>query len=177
MKFPGLNINSLPGSYQISAASVEIRDLMCEGEELGVYCYVFTGNTWSESTATWTSVNAESYGILLSSKVISYENGANQATAHRYSFNILNAVRGWKNGTYNINKGILFKAANSVENGSIYNYKTISSYNRTSYRPSLSVTYRNISNVATIQGSTYTSYNRTLSANYSHRVAFTPSVS
>ena len=60
MKFPGLNINSLPGSYQISAASVEIRDLMCEGEELGVYCYVFTGNTWSESTATWTSVNAES---------------------------------------------------------------------------------------------------------------------
>lgn len=176
MRFPGLNMNDLPGSYQISAASVEIRDLMCEGDELPVYCYVFTGNTWAEGTANWTNVNADSFGTYLSSKTISYGNGVEQPVSHRYSFNILSAVRGWKNGTYNKNKGIIFKAPASVEDGTTYNCKTIASYNRTSYKPSLSVTYRNTSNVSSISGSTYTT-SRTLTANYAYRFAFTPSVS
>lgn len=173
MKFPGLNMNNLPGSYQISAASVEIRDLMCEATEMTVNCNVFTGNTWSESTANWSNVNADSYGTFLSTKTISYAYGVQQPIEHRYSFNILTAVRGWKNGSYDKNKGIIFKALDSVENGSTYIWKTISSFNRISYSPSLSVTYRNISNVASIYSSTYTT-SQTLNENYAYRFAFTP---
>lgn len=176
MKFPGLNMNSLPGSWQISAASVEIRDLMCEGTGMTVNCNVFDGNTWTESTANWTNVNADSYSTFLSSKTISYANGVQQPIEHRYSFNILPAVRGWKNGTYDKNKGIIFRAPVAVENGSTYIWKTMSSFNRISYSPSLSVTYRNLSNVASINGSSY-STSQTLNSNYAYRFAFTPSVS
>ena len=40
---------------------------MCEDEAMMVYCYVFTGNSWTESTANWSNVNPDSYTTLLSS--------------------------------------------------------------------------------------------------------------
>lgn len=141
MKFPGLDVSSLPSAEFITNATVEIRDLMCEDEPLLVHCYVFTGNSWSESTANWSNVDANNYGSALSANTISYNNGANLPIHHRYSFNILSAVQGWKQGTYSIDKGILFKASASVENGTIYIKKTFSSFNRSTYKPSLSITY------------------------------------
>lgn len=146
MKFPGLDLSSLGSNIIVTNASVELRDLMCEGTELQVYCYVFTGNTWDESTANWSNVNPDSYSTFLSSNVISYANGVEQPTKHRYSFDITKAVEGWRTGNYNPDKGIIFKAYSSVENGSTYNSKTIASYNRASYKPSLSVTYGTTSN-------------------------------
>ena len=59
----------------------------------------------------------------------------------RYAFNITNAVKGWKLGNYMQSKGLLFKAPASVENGSTYIKKTFSSYNRSTYKPSLTVNY------------------------------------
>lgn len=141
MKFPGLDVSSLPSAEFITNATVEIRDLMCEDEPLLVHCYVFTGNSWSESTANWSNVDANNYGSALSANTISYNNGANLPIHHRYSFNILSAVQGWKQGTYSIDKGILFKASASVENGTTYIKKTFSSFNRSTYKPSLSITY------------------------------------
>lgn len=141
MRFPSLSLSNVASAGNISSASVELRDLMCETETMTISCYVFTGNTWKESTASWSTVNPNSYSALLSSNTISYANGTKQSTSHRYSFNILDAVKGWKNGTYSQEKGILFKASASVENGSGEQYKTFASYNRASYRPSLSVTY------------------------------------
>ena len=147
MKFPGLNLSSLENNITITNATVEIRDLMCEGTGLDVSCYVFSGNTWDESTANWSNVSPNSISTFLSSNVISYANGTQQAIAHRYSFDITQAVEGWRTGNYNPNKGIIFKGPSSVENGSTYNCKTIASYNRASNKPSLSVTYSTTSNL------------------------------
>lgn len=158
MKFPGLNLSSLGNNITITNATVEIRDLMCEGTGLDVSCYVFSGNTWDESSANWSNVSPNSISTFLSSNVISYANGTQQATAHRYSFDITKAVEGWRTGNYNPNKGIIFKGPSSVENGSTYNCKTIASYNRASYKPSLSVTYSTTSNL--IGNDTYYLNNR-----------------
>lgn len=141
MKFPGLSLSAIPSADKITSATVELRDLMCEDESMMVYCYVFTGNTWTESTANWSNVNPNSYTDLLSSKLVSYSSGASLPTPHRYSFNITDAVKGWKTGNYTQSKGILFKTTASTENGSTYIKKTFSSYNRSSYKPSLTVTY------------------------------------
>lgn len=141
MKFPGLNLNALGSNIVITEATVELRDLMCETTGLEVSCYVFTGNVWDESTVNWSNVSPDSYSTFLSSYTISYANGTQQATAHRYAFDITKAVEGWRTGNYNPNKGILFKASSSVESGTTYKFKTIASYNRSSHKPSLSVTY------------------------------------
>lgn len=141
MRFPGLSLSAIPSADKITSASVELRDLMCEDEAMMVYCYVFTGNSWTESTANWSNVNPDSYTTLLSSRTVSYSNGASQPSAHRYAFNITNAVKGWKTGNYIQSKGLLFKAPASVENGSTYIKKTFSSYNRSTYKPSLTVNY------------------------------------
>ena len=141
MKFPGLDLDALGDNIIISEATVELRDLMCETTGLEVSCYVFTGNVWDESTANWSNVSPDSFSTPLSSYTISYANGTQQATAHRYAFDITKAVEGWRTGNYNPNKGILFKASSSVESGTSYKYKTLASYNRSSHKPSLSVTY------------------------------------
>ncbi len=141
MKFPGLNLSSLGTNYSITNATVEVRDVMCESASMTVYCYVFSGNEWSESTANWSNVNPNNISTYLSSNVFSYSNGLQQSTPHWYSFDITEAVKGWKSEYYNINKGIIFKAPSSVENGNTYINKTIASYNRSSYKPTLTVTY------------------------------------
>ena len=139
MKFPGLNLSSVPSADSVTKASVKLRDLLCESEAHTVYCYAFTGNTWSESTANWSNVNPNSYATQLSTKSISYANG--ESIAHTYEFDITAAVKGWKNGTHNQNKGILFKSTSTVESASSYSSRTFGSYNRASYKPSLSVVY------------------------------------
>lgn len=148
MKFPGLNLSSLGSNINITKATVEMRDLMCEDSDLTVYCHPFTGNAWTESTVDWTNVNPDSYGVYSSSKVISYTNGNALDPKYRYSFDITSIAKGWKNGTYDINKGIIFKASNFVETGSTYSSRTFASYNRATNKPSLSVTYENVLTVS-----------------------------
>ena len=155
MKFPTLNLSSVYSESYITSATVEIRDLLCQSTAMTVQCYVFNGNTWSESSANWSNVSPSSYTTLLSSNSISYANGAKQSTAHRYKFDITAAVKGWKSGTYTQAKGIMFKAADSVENGSTYLYKTFGSYNRASYKPSLTVVYNDYSNVSLSMNGNY----------------------
>ena len=142
MSFPGLDLTNINSARNVVSASVEIRDLMCESESLTIECHLFEGSSWTESSATWSNVNPNKYSSLLSTKTISYSNGENQSTAHRYSFNITNAVTKWVEGTFSKTKGIIFKARDAIENGSTYISKTFASYNRTSYKPSLTVTYR-----------------------------------
>ena len=158
MRFPGLDLSDIDTASQITGASVELRDLMCEDAALTVYAHTFTGNVWSESTANWSNVGSENYASsALSSRTISYANGTSSSARgtsqpHRYAFDITSAVRGWKNGTYSATRGILFKASSSIENGSSYISKTICSYNRSSeYRPSLTVTYNNPAPMPDIQ--------------------------
>ncbi|MCD8056545.1 MAG: hypothetical protein LUE25_07575 [Clostridiales bacterium] len=174
MRFPGLDVSVLPGQYQITSANVEIRDLMCETEAMTVYCCVYTGSSWSESSASWST----SYGAQLSSKSVSYSNGASLSTAHRYSFSILTAVRGWKSGKYTQSKGVVFKASSTVEGASTYTYKTFASYNRASYKSSLTVTYLTIRSMASLTNANlYYHYSGTIPSGYAYRFAFTPSES
>ena len=161
MRFPNLSLSNIASASQITSASVEIRDIMCESTAMTVYCYPFTGNSWTDSTANWSNVSPNSYSTSASaSKSISYANGVNLSPAHRYSFNITAIVKGWKSGTYTQSKGIIFKASSSVENGSTYISKTFASYNRSSNQPSLTITYTpqielSATSVALTAGQTY----------------------
>lgn len=142
MRFPGLNLSNIASASNITSAYVSIRDLMCESESMTVYCHTFTGTTWNESSASWSNTSPNSYvSSALSSKNISYTNGASSDPTHRYSFNITNAVKGWKNGTYSQSKGIIFKASSSVESASTNIKKTFASYNRSEHQPILVVNY------------------------------------
>ena len=142
MRFPGLNLSNIASASNITSAYVSIRDLMCESESMTVYCHTFTGTTWNESSASWSNTSPNSYvSSALSSKNISYTNGASSEPTHRYSFNITNAVKGWKNGTYSQSKGIIFKASSSVESASTNIKKTFASYNRSEHQPILVVNY------------------------------------
>ncbi len=141
MKLPGLDLSDLPSAAGIVSAEVQIRDLMCEAEVQVIECHVFTGNTWTESTASWTSVGADSIGTLLDSVSLSYDIGAELEQWQRYSFDVTEAVKGWVSGSYDENKGLIFKATNAVETGSSYQHRSLASYNRTTNQPSFSVTF------------------------------------
>lgn len=144
MKFPGLNLLSIADSDPISNATVYIRDLMCQATSMPMNAYAFTGSTWSESTANWSNTSPNSFASSGSGTVnVSYDNGASKSPIHTYGFNITSVVRGWKNGTYSQGKGIIFKTVGMLENGSYNVSKTFASFNRSSYKPSLKVTYTN----------------------------------
>lgn len=141
MRFPGLDLTGLEGAT-VTSASVLMRDLMCESTELDVSCHVFTGNVWDASSATWANVSPNSYvSTALSTNTLSWAIGKTLDPVHWYSFDITSAVQGWIDGNYTQNKGIIFKASSAVENGSTIANRTFGSFNRASYKPSLSVTY------------------------------------
>ena len=141
MRFPGLNLSGLAGAT-VTSATVRVRDLMCESNELSISCHVFTGNVWDDNSATWANVSPNSYvSTPLSTNTMSWSIGNALPSQYWYTFDITAAVQGWIDGNYSQNRGIIFKAASSVENGSAVNNRTFGSYNRSSYRPSLSVTY------------------------------------
>ena len=146
MRFPNLSLSGISAN-QITAASVEIRDLMCQGDEdITIDCCIYNNSSpaWTESgTTTWSSVGTSYVGTVLDSMLVSYGHG--NVSAHRYGFNILNLAKAWANGTQSPSKGIVFKAQPAFENQTGSNiktwYKTFSSYNRSTKQPSLSITY------------------------------------
>lgn len=148
MKFPGLNLSSIAAN-QIVNASVEIRDLLCESQVMKVNCHAFTGNTWSEASANWSGVSPNSYSSSYSTRSVSYGNGNAPNDSQRYSFDVTSIVRSWANGTYDKNKGILFKAEDTIENGGTYIHKTFASSNNSSYKPCLKVEYSSITPTVT----------------------------
>lgn len=142
MKFPALNLNDIYSSSNIVSATVTVRDLLCESTAMNISAHIFTGNTWSESSISWSGVNANSFvSTALDTVTMSWNNGVAQPEDHFYEFDITTAVKGWKTGTYSKDKGIIFKMASSVENGSSYINRTIASYNRAEQKPVLEVVY------------------------------------
>lgn len=142
MKFPGLSLNDVYSASNIVSATVTVRDLMCESTAMNIYAHIFTGNTWSESSVSWSGVNANSYvSTALDTVTMSWDNGVAQSEDHFYEFDITTAVKGWKSGTYSQDKGIIFKMSSSVENGSSYTNRTIASYNRAEQKPMLEVVF------------------------------------
>ncbi len=161
MRFPDLSLSGILPD-QITAATVELRDLMCQGDEdIWINCHIYkkTANAWSESqTTTWQSVGNDYLGNMLDSKLISY--GQGNVTANRYGFNIIAAARAWADGSQSPDKGLVFKASDDFEGqtGSSVNkwYKIFASYNRSSNKPSLSFSYNNLTDADTITLNTAT---------------------
>ena len=149
MKFPGVDFSSYAGVTIISA-TVSLRDLMCEGTQMPVTCYPFTGSNWEESTASWTTVT-QSWGEALDSHIMSYSNGT--VFGHRYEFDIKDAVQKWVDGDLTITpeKGIIFKADDAIENSTNLESRTFGSFERESYKPVFTMTYQ--SNIVLSQNS------------------------
>ena len=141
MRFPDLDLSAISSATLIQSATVEIRDLMCQHEQLAVYCHAFTGNIWSQSNANWNNVSPNSYGSVSSMNYISYFDGVEQAVSHRYAFDITDIVVGWKLNPSAQSKGIIFKASAEDEADPTHNYKTFASYNRSTNQPSFTLTY------------------------------------
>ena len=141
IRFPGLDLSGLTPSA-ITNASLRVRDLMCEGEQMNIYCHAFTGNVWDANSATWDSVNPDSYSASpISTVTMSWSIGDALDPIHWYTFNITEAVSGWTDYTYSQNKGLMLKMDDATESGSTIKNRTFGSYNRASYKPSLTVTY------------------------------------
>lgn len=151
MRFPNLDLSHIGFSGHITDAYVEIRDLLCQSNEnMTIECHIYNKNSpsWSESAnSSWADVGSSYVGALLDSKLVTLSNGNTEDDAQRYRFDIFDAAIAWVDGTQNPAKGLVFKATTAFENqtGSSINYwyKTFSSYNRSSYQPSLTITYQN----------------------------------
>ena len=140
IKFPGIDFSEYAG-VTITSATVSLRDLMCEGTQLPVTCHAFTGSDWEEATASWDTVT-QSWGEALDSRIMSYSIGT--TVGHWYEFNVKEAVQKWVDGDSTITpeKGFIFKADDTIENGTVYEYRTLGSYERSSYKPVFTMTYQ-----------------------------------
>ncbi len=130
----------------IALAYVELRDVICDQTPLTVYCHRYTGNSWQESgNPSWSSLGSSFVGQLLDQREVSYGYGHQSGSGanHRYRFNITDTVRSWAGSAGEAAKGLVFKASDSFETGNTYYRKTFASYNRASYKPSLTVIYNN----------------------------------
>lgn len=145
MRFPNL---SMPVTFapMILSAQVEIRDVMCQDDEdFDVLCAVYEESypAWNNSSSpTWSNtVQSRTFNTVLDSHTISY--GLGNVSAHRYSFDITALARKWADGTNSPGKGIIFKATDAFESSTNAQYwnKTFASYNKSTYKPSLTIEY------------------------------------
>lgn len=141
IRFPGLDLDGFSRAAILNA-SLRVHDLICEGEQMNIYCHAFTGNVWDANSATWSSVSPDSYSASpIDTVAMSWPIGDGLNPVHWYTFDITEAVRGWTDSTYAQDKGLMLKMDSFTENGSTIKNRTFGSYNRASYKPSLSVTY------------------------------------
>lgn len=148
MRFPTLSM-PVADPNEIDYVKVEIRDLMCQSnQDIEIECYAYNSSapSWSESgTTTWSSVGSSYLGNKLDSHIVSYGKGNVSTDMHRYSFDITALGKEWVKKTQSPSKGIVFKASSNFEtkNTTRYWYKTFSAYNRSDYKPSLTISYSN----------------------------------
>lgn len=158
LKFKQKNVLSSHGitlKGQVVSASIEMRDLMCQSDEVPVYCSQFKGNRWSESGQyTWNALKAENTGISGGMLPVSYAKGAKKSDtnpstdtmSHWFKWNVSNIVKNWVGNTSDIEKGIEFYALPMLEGSSVYaSYmKTFGSVQADSkYQPYFCIEYNN----------------------------------
>ncbi len=142
MRFPNLNILG----YNVTSATVSIRDLMCQSSGQYVRCHQYIGNAWSESsTINWAGMGNAPLGIYLSDHSVSYVRGNDPAVCpqkHRYNFDITALAQMWAAGTASPATGIIFKADDDYEANGTKTFKTFASINRGGdYIPNIVVNY------------------------------------
>ena len=141
MRFPNMEM-PVPFAPMILSAQVEMRDLMCQDDEdMYISCNEYSNSaiTWSESgTTTWNSVGSSYRSTAQDSLLVSY--GKGNVEKQRYGFDITELAKRWADGIASPQKGIVFSAT-GIENGTNKWYKTFASYNRSAYKPSLTIQY------------------------------------
>ena len=150
MRFPNLNISHLHEDY-IAIATIELRDVMCQGIQVPLQCHRYTAlpGMWYESgTTTWNSVGGDAYvGELLDEQTVYYGNGNVAGISQRYSFNITSLAKKWAENTLHPGMGVIFKTSDAFEDAAPTNtedrLKYFGSYNRSDYQPSLTIIYSN----------------------------------
>ncbi len=152
MRFPNIQLPSMETSQLISA-TVELRDLMCQSERVPIECRQYNAipGMWYESgTTTWSSIGGDTYvGDVLDEQIVYYGNGNVPGISQRYSFDISDEVITWINGTRHPGMGLIFKTRNIYELGAtsgstVDRLKYFGSYNRSDYKPSLTIIYGEI---------------------------------
>lgn len=150
-----LNNHGITLKGQIISASIEMRDLMCQGDEVPVYCTQFAGKSWNESGQyTWNALNAENTGKGGSMLPVSYAKGkkksdTNPSTdtmSHWFKWNVSNIVKNWVGNSSDIERGIEFYALPMLEGSSVYaSYmKTFGSVQADAkYKPYFHIEYNN----------------------------------
>lgn len=144
MKFPNLDLSGIAGA-QITNASVELRDVMCQGVHVNVECRYYNGaaSSWSESMINyWAAVcHVSNIGSVIDTKTVYYGNGNVPGISQRYSFNVTSAVNAWINGTHTPQQGLIFKATDESFSSTEDRLKYFGSYNRSDYRASFTLQY------------------------------------
>lgn len=151
MRFPNLDLSDISAD-QITSATVELRDVMCQSTPVMIECRYFTGASglWTESTTTtWNSVGGDTYiGNHITAQYIHYGNGNEGSDIQRYSYNITSAAKAWANGTHSPGQGLVFKAIEMTEelvDTTNDRLKYFGSYNRSDYRTSFTLQYFSLS--------------------------------
>ncbi len=122
-----------PG-YNVSSATLVMRDIMANTSST-VECRQFTGSMWGESSATWNSVSANSYGAIVSSLAVNSDIG--WSNGYVYRFDITSIAQAWANVSGTHRRGLILKASNE---SSGQQYFASTQYGTESYRPYLDIT-------------------------------------
>lgn len=157
MKFPALysSFESLePGmakilrgfnemeSSQINSVKVYLKDIGYQSDlnAIDVYCHELK-MSWGEASIT--KFSQLSYAMQpLDIQNVSYSNGLQQSPVNTYSFDITNLAKSWLDSNfYTIKYGIMFKASDTVENGTNSLCCYFGSYNSMYYAPYLVIDY------------------------------------
>ena len=109
VKIPGLSSNSTYSGLKASELNSVKYYMYCDGTNNAatIRPYVYTGAVWTESTVNYNTATWNGYTALTGMNAVSVPNSAGDV-----AFDITAAAKAWKNGTYNINKGLMFKNSN-----------------------------------------------------------------
>ncbi len=162
IRFSMPTFNYIHSSLNVNSAYLELYNKnYSDTNEIIVECYMYEGESWSQSTITWNTANPNYISSCITSKIVSQVEGYHQTPiSNRYSFDVSKAVKRWVDArcdessyrtyvtpninptSFDISKGLLLKSKNT-ENSNTAKYKTFSSSNDSTNKPSLTVNYSN----------------------------------
>lgn len=109
VKLPGLSSNSTYTGLKSSELNSVTYYMYCDGTKNSatIRPYIYTGAVWSETAVTYNTATWNGYVALSGMNAVTVPNSAGDV-----AFNITSAAKAWKDGTYSISKGLIFKNSN-----------------------------------------------------------------
>ena len=109
VKIPGLSSNSTYTGLNASELNSVKYYMYCDGTNSAatIRPYIYTGAVWTESTVNYNTATWNGYTALSGMNAVSVPTSAGDV-----AFDITAAAKAWKNGTYNVNKGLMFRNSN-----------------------------------------------------------------